>query len=53
MDPVARSSAWRIDPSFPIYHNDNEMVCGGPGTQWIFNSNSKLFLKLYLFICLN
>ena len=23
MDPIARSSAWRKDPSFPIYHNDN------------------------------
>ena len=23
LDPRARSSAWRLDPSFPVYHNDN------------------------------
>jgi hypothetical protein len=34
MDPVARSSAWRFDRSFPTWYNDMEMWCGGAGTQW-------------------
>ncbi|CAF2122164.1 unnamed protein product [Rotaria magnacalcarata] len=39
-DPVARSSAWLIDPSFKeccAYSSHMEMFCGGVGQQWITN----------------
>ncbi|CAF4152216.1 unnamed protein product [Rotaria magnacalcarata] len=42
-DPVARSSAWLIDPSFKeccAYSSHMEMFCGGVGQQWITNDNT-------------
>lgn len=39
LSPIARSSAWRLDPKrFPFYFNDNQMFCGGFDTQWRKNS---------------
>ncbi|KAF2887067.1 hypothetical protein ILUMI_19106 [Ignelater luminosus] len=32
--PPSRSSLWRYDPTAPINYNDNEVFCGGRGTQW-------------------
>ncbi|KAF2895498.1 hypothetical protein ILUMI_10677, partial [Ignelater luminosus] len=34
LDPPNRSSLWRYDPTAPINYNDNEVFCGGFGTQW-------------------
>ena len=31
MDPVARSSAWRLGFDTPHNYNDNELFCGGFG----------------------
>lgn len=39
-DPIARSSAWLIDPSFKeccSYSSHMEMFCGGVGHQWNTN----------------
>lgn len=29
MNPIARGSRWRIDPSAPTNYNDNQLYCGG------------------------
>lgn len=39
LDPPARSTAWREDPSrFPTNYDDNSMFCGGFYTQWSVHS---------------
>lgn len=41
-EPIARSSAWLIDPSFKdccTYPGHMEMFCGGVGHQWNTNGN--------------
>lgn len=45
LEPAARSSAWRKDPTFPAYYNDMEMYCGGTGVQWNQNGMKKLIAK--------
>ncbi|CAF0837106.1 unnamed protein product [Adineta steineri] len=40
LEPVARSSAWLVDPSFKqccTWPQHNEMFCGGIGHQWNIN----------------
>ena len=40
IDPPARTSAWRVNPTdFPVNYNDNQMNCGGFDVEW--NQNSK------------
>ena len=35
LNPVARTSAWRLFPNiFPAYYDDNQMFCGGVQTLW-------------------
>ena len=34
LDPIARSSAWRLDERFPVDYNDASMFCGGAYQQW-------------------
>ena len=29
IEPVARSSAWRVSRKFPLYYDDSGMNCGG------------------------
>ena len=44
-EPVARSSAWLVDPSFKpccTYEGHMEMFCGGVGHQWNSNGNEKV-----------
>ena len=36
-NPPARSSAWREDPRFPRFYDDNQMYCGGRALQWQSN----------------
>jgi hypothetical protein len=39
-EPIARSSAWLVDPSFKTcctYSGHMEMFCGGVGHQWNTN----------------
>ena len=44
VDPPARSTAWRTQPSlFPPYYDDMQMWCGGFDVQW--NKNG-LFCKI-------
>ena len=45
VEPVARSSAWLVDPSFKpccTYEGHMEMFCGGVGHQWNSNGNEKV-----------
>ncbi len=41
LDPVARSTAWLVDPSFRsccTYNDHMAMYCGGLQQQWTVNS---------------
>lgn len=37
LNPIARSSAWRVDERFPILYDDHQMYCGGSKVQWTKN----------------
>lgn len=46
LDPVARSSAWLVDPTFRqccTYSNHMEMFCGGIQHQWNSQGESNSF----------
>ncbi len=52
-EPIARSSAWLIDPSFKeccTYSGHMEMFCGGVGHQWNTNGLACLFLPISSYI---
>lgn len=51
-EPIARSSAWLIDPAFKdccTYPGHMEMFCGGVGHQW--NSNGFYYFIFNLIFC--
>jgi len=50
LDPVARSSAWMVDPSFKnccTYTDHMAMYCGGTQNQW--NKNGCSFFYYFIF----
>ena len=34
MDPPSRNAMWRFGFTNPINYNDNEVFCGGFGSEW-------------------
>ena len=47
LNPVARTSAWRLFPNiFPAYYDDNQMFCGGVQTLWEQNGTHHLIKRV-------
>ena len=49
LNPVARTSAWRLFPNiFPAYYDDNQMFCGGVQTLWEQNGTHHLIKRVLI-----